>query len=101
MGSKTNNNEETQVESKVKRPSKYKVFLLNDDFTPMDFVVKILMTIFNKDQAEAQVIMMNVHHKQKGLAGIYVKDIAEDKVSQVHVLAKSSGYPLKCIMEKE
>jgi ATP-dependent Clp protease adaptor protein ClpS len=82
-------------------PSKYKVYLLNDDYTPMDFVVDILMNIFHKSYEEAEKIMLEVHKKDKGLCGIYTYEIAETKVSQVIKNARDNGYPLKAIMEEE
>ena len=82
-------------------PSKYKVYLLNDDYTPMDFVVDILMKIFHKSYEEAEKIMLEVHKKDKGLCGVYTYEIAETKVSQVIKNARDNGYPLKAIMEEE
>jgi len=79
----------------------YKVYLLNDDYTTMDFVVYILEKIFHKSRLEATKIMLYVHHHGKGLAGVYPKDIAETKVEQVHFLARSAGFPLRCTIEKE
>lgn len=87
--------------TKTVEPDLYKVFLLNDDYTTMDFVVYILMTIFNKSEVEATKIMLHVHNHGKGLAGIYIKDIAESKVKAVHELAQKNGFPLKCCLEKE
>lgn len=81
-------------------PKKYKVFLLNDDYTSMDFVVDILMTIFRKTYTEANAIMLEVHQKGLGLCGVYLYEIAETKVNQVANLARESGFPLKAIMEE-
>ena len=86
---------------KVKRPKQYKVILLNDDYTSMDFVVMVLETIFRKSPAEAVQIMLSVHHKGSGLCGIYPKEIAEAKVVAVHRKAKESGFPLKATIEEE
>jgi ATP-dependent Clp protease adaptor protein ClpS len=86
---------------RARRPSLYKVFLLNDDYTAMDFVVFILEKVFQKAPAEAMQIMLHVHRKGVGMAGIYTREIAETKVAEVHELARGSEYPLKCIMEKE
>ncbi|MBF0308044.1 MAG: ATP-dependent Clp protease adapter ClpS [Magnetococcales bacterium] len=92
--------EETLTRTRVKEPSLFKVVLLNDDFTPMDFVVDLLMGLFQKSEEEATTIMLNIHHKGQGLCGIYTRDIAETKVNQVHALARNADHPLKCRMEK-
>ncbi len=81
-------------------PKMYKVYLLNDDYTSMDFVVDILMTIFHKSYQEAERIMRDIHKKDKGLCGVYSFEIAETKVMQVHKLAREQGFPLKSIMEE-
>jgi ATP-dependent Clp protease adaptor protein ClpS len=86
---------------RTRKPSLYRVFLLNDDYTTMDFVVFILEKVFQKVPAEATQIMLHVHKKGIGLAGIYTREIAETKVTEVHELARGSEFPLKCIMEKE
>jgi len=86
---------------KIKYPKKYKVFILNDDYTSMDFVVDILMSVFHKSYEQAESIMLEVHKHDKGLCGIYSHEIAETKVIQVLSKAKDSGFPLKAIMEKE
>lgn len=95
--------EKIDLEEKLKlfKPPLYKVYILNDDYTTMDFVVHILEKIFNKNKVEATQIMLYVHNNGKGLAGIYPKDIAETKVSQVHHLARKAGFPLRCAIEKE
>jgi ATP-dependent Clp protease adaptor protein ClpS len=90
-----------KTRQKTTRPSKYKVFLLNDDYTTMEFVVEILENIFGKSKVEATQVMLHVHRNGKGLAGIYTRDIAETKIAQVHQLARDNGFPLKCDMEKE
>ncbi|HIP54417.1 MAG TPA: ATP-dependent Clp protease adaptor ClpS [Sulfurimonas autotrophica] len=82
-------------------PKKYFVYLLNDDYTPMDFVVDILMSIFHKTYEEAQNIMLEVHKKERGLCGIYTYEIAETKIRQVIRKAKDNGFPLKATMEEE
>ncbi len=79
----------------------YKVYLLNDDYTTMEFVVEVLERVFGKGKVEATRIMLHVHRNGKGLAGVYARDIAETKISQVHNLARDNGFPLKCDMEKE
>lgn len=85
----------------VVEPELYRVYLLNDDYTTMDFVVHVLMSIFDKSRLEATSIMLHVHRHGKGLAGIYTKEIAETKVAQVESLARSHGFPLKCTIEKD
>lgn len=93
----------TEIEKKqvLKEPSMYKVLLLNDDYTSMDFVVDILTTVFHKSVEEAVQIMMNVHKNGSGLCGVYTYEIAETKVETVHSLAEENGYPLRSTMEKE
>ena len=85
---------------RLKRPSMYKVILLNDDFTPMDFVVDVLCRFFQKTDDDATTIMLNVHQKGKGLCGIYPLGLAESKVMQVNNFSNNNGHPLKSIMEK-
>lgn len=79
----------------------YRVLLLNDDYTPMEFVVSILQAFFNKDAQEAMQIMLQVHHNGVGECGIYTYEIAETKVSQVMDHARKNQHPLQCIMEKK
>jgi ATP-dependent Clp protease adaptor protein ClpS len=86
---------------KVKKPRMYRVLLLNDDYTTMDFVVSILETIFQKSPAEATKVMLHVHNRGSGLCGVYTKEIAETKVEMVHNRAKDEGYPLRCSIEPE
>jgi ATP-dependent Clp protease adaptor protein ClpS len=85
----------------AKKPSLYKVFLLNDDYTPMEFVVMILETFFNKSREDATRIMMHVHRKGMGLCGVYPFDVAETKVTQVLLAARQAQHPLQATMEKE
>lgn len=85
----------------VKEPELYKVVMLNDNYTTMEFVVEILINIFGKTEAEARKIMLAIHKQGRGVAGIYVYDIALSKVEQVERKAKSKGFPLKCVVEKE
>ena len=87
--------------TEVKRPPLYKVLLLNDNYTTMEFVVMALENIFNKNHATAERIMLSVHHQGMGIAGVYVKDIAEMKCDAVHKLAAAQGFPLRCAMEPE
>ncbi|WP_455757672.1 ATP-dependent Clp protease adaptor ClpS [Sulfurimonas sp.] len=97
----THTDYELSEEVIVKHPKKYKVFILNDDYTSMDFVVDILMSVFHKTYEQAQSIMLEVHKKEKGLCGIYTYEIAETKVMQVIKKAQDSGFPLKAVMEEE
>ena len=90
-----------EEKTRLKQPKLYRVILLNDDYTSMDFVVSILETIFQKSPAEATKIMMAVHNKGSGVCGLYPKQIAEAKVELVHVRAKEEGFPLRCAMEPE
>lgn len=87
--------------AEYEEPPMYRVLLLNDDYTPMDFVVEILREIFHKDRPEAERIMLNVHRKGAGLCGIYTYEIAETKVTRVRAKAKEAGFPLRCMMEPE
>ena len=85
---------------KVKSPDMYRVILLNDHYTPMDFVVNVLRTVFHKNPIEATKIMLEVHRKGRGTAGVYVYDIASTKIRQVSQMAKLEEYPLRCTMER-
>ncbi len=91
----------TRPKPTIKRPSLYKVLLLNDDFTPMDFVVLILRRFFHKSEPDANQIMLDVHNNGSGLAGIYTFEQAETKVYQVNEFARTHRHPLKCVMERE
>lgn len=91
----------TKVKPETKKPSMYKVFLLNDDYTPMEFVVQILEGVFNKSREEATRIMLHVHQKGLGLCGVYTYEVAETKVGQVLSAARQAQHPLQCTMEKE
>ena len=91
----------TKSETRTKRPPLYKVILLNDDYTPMEFVVEILKSVFYKDHAEATRIMLHVHQNGMGVAGVYPYEVAETKTRTVEELARQGEYPLKCVMEKE
>lgn len=85
----------------TRQPDLYKVLLLNDDYTTMDFVVEVLESIFNKQPAEAFRIMMAVHTQGKGLCGVYPHEVAETKVESVIGLAREHGFPLRAAMEPE
>ena len=87
-------------EEKLKTPSLYQVIILNDDFTPQDYVVHVLMTFFKKTREIATQLMLEVHQKGQGIAGVFTKEIAETKSAQVNEYSKSNQYPLKCIIEK-
>ena len=84
----------------TKEPEEFRVLLLNDDFTTMEFVVSVLITIFHKNIPEATRLMLDVHKKGKATVGVYGYDIAVTKINQVHQLARQNGFPLKCTMEK-
>lgn len=86
---------------KTKKPDLYKVLLLNDDYTPMEFVIHILERFFNKNKQESTDIMMHVHRRGVGVCGIFTYEIAETKVAQVMDYARANEQPLQCIMEKE
>jgi ATP-dependent Clp protease adaptor protein ClpS len=91
----------TKTRPKTKKPSLYKVLLLNDDFTPMEFVVLVLQRFFNKGQDDATRIMLHVHQKGVGICGVYTYEVAETKVTQVMDFSRQNGHPLQCTMEKE
>jgi ATP-dependent Clp protease adaptor protein ClpS len=86
---------------KTKKPSMYRVLLLNDDYTPMEFVVHVLERFFNKSREAATEIMLHVHHRGVGVCGVYTYEVAETKVSQVIDFARRHQHPLQCTMEKE
>ena len=90
-----------RTRQQTKEPELFKVLLLNDDYTTMDFVVEILESIFNKPPAEAFRIMMQVHTQGRGLCGVYPLEIAETKVATVEDRARDNGFPLKALLEKE
>jgi len=87
-------------EHEVKEPSMYRVVLLNDDYTPQDFVVKILISIFHKKPIEATQIMLDVHKKGKATVGVFTYDIGMTKIDQVSREARKEGYPLRSVLEK-
>ena len=91
----------TQTRVRTKKPSLYRVLLLNDDYTPMEFVVYILERFFNRSREQATRIMLHVHQKGVGLCGVYTFEVAETKVAQVLDLAKRHEHPLQCVMEKD
>lgn len=89
-----------EARPKLKQPSLYRVVLINDDFTPMEFVVDILETIFGMERTRATQVMLEVHTKGKGVCGVYNFEIAETKVAQVMGIAKQHQHPLLCTMEE-
>ncbi len=91
----------TKSRTETKKPSLYRVLLLNDDYTPMEFVVFVLERFFNKSIEEATQIMLHVHQHGVGLCGVFTFEVAETKVAQVMDLARRNEHPLQCIMEKE
>jgi ATP-dependent Clp protease adaptor protein ClpS len=90
---------ESVVDVTLKRPQLYKVVLLNDDFTPMPFVVDVLVDVFNKSLSEARALTLEVHEKGRGIAGVFTKEIAEQKVDDTITVASHYGHPLKAISE--
>jgi len=92
--------QEMEQRSDIKPPSMYEVILLNDDFTPMDFVEDVLMQFFAKNEAQSQNITMQVHVQGRGICGTYPKDIAESKALQVESYSRQYNHPLQCIAEK-
>ena len=92
---------EDEIQEELEEPPLYRVLLHNDDYTTMQFVVEVLMAVFNKSMEEATRIMLNVHERGVGICGVYPFEIAETKVDTVDTLARENGFPLKCSMEKE
>ncbi len=90
-----------KTKPQVKRPPLYRVLLLNDDYTPMEFVIHVLERFFNKSRDEATQIMLHVHHNGVGECGTYTYEVAETKVTQVMDFAKKHQHPLQCVMEKK
>ena len=91
----------TRTRTRTKRPSMYRVLLLNDDYTPMEFVVYVLERYFNKSREQATQIMLHVHNHGVGVCGVFTYEVAETKVAQVLDLARRNEHPLQCTMEKE
>lgn len=89
-----------KIKEQLHEPSKYHIYLLNDDYTPMDFVVEVLSRFFNMNFEQATDIMFTIHYEGKGLCGTFTADIAETKVDQVTRFAFENQHPLKCVMEK-
>ena len=91
----------TKARPKTQRPSLYKVLLLNDDYTPMEFVILVLERFFAKSREDATRIMLHVHHNGVGICGVFTFEVAETKVAQVVEFARQNQHPLQCTMEKE
>ncbi len=89
-----------EVKPEVKKPSMYRVVLLNDDYTPMDFVVAVLIMFFGMDQEKATQVMLSVHTQGKGVCGVFTKDVAETKAAIVTQYARDNSHPLLCEVEK-
>lgn len=90
----------TRTERKLKKPKLYKVLLHNDDYTTMEFVVYILQGVFHRSETDATQIMLHVHQHGIGVAGVYTREVAESRVTQVEALARAQEFPLRCSMEE-
>jgi ATP-dependent Clp protease adaptor protein ClpS len=88
-----------EPEAKLRRPSRWQVVVLNDDFTPMDFVVRVLMEVFDLPYPAATLIMYSIHHRGQGVAGLYSREIAETKKAEMEHQAQSEGHPLRAILQ--
>src|SRR3989339_1552512 len=91
---------EVRSDQDIREPKLYRVILVNDDYTTMDFVIEILIVVFHKPAAEATRIMLDVHKNGKGFCGVYTYDIATTKIDRVHQLARRREFPLKCSLEE-
>lgn len=91
---------DSEQENEIVMPRMYRVLLHNDDYTTMDFVVEVLMSVFHKPAAEATKIMLDVHKKGQGVCGIYSYDIASTKIARVHCISRQREFPLRCSMEE-
>ncbi len=100
-GPETENHLVSRTKDQTREPAMYKVLLLNDDYTSMEFVVEILINIFHKAIEDATAVMLKIHRQGVGLGGVYTRDVAETKIEQVHSLAREKDFPLRCIMERE
>ena len=89
----------TETKPKLQRPSLYRVLILNDDYTPMEFVVAVIQEFFSKDLETATQIMLKIHLDGKGVCGVFSKDVAATKVDQVSEAARKNGHPLQCVSE--
>jgi len=100
-GSKFDTGTNARTKPKTQRPNLYRVLLLNDDYTPMEFVVLVLQDVFNKTREDAMHIMLHVHNKGVGECGVYPYEVAETKVTRVMDTARKNQHPLQCVMEKQ
>jgi len=100
-GGGTDSGTVTKTRTKTKRPSLYRVLLLNDDYTPMEFVVLVLQDVFNKTREDAMQVMLHVHQKGVGECGVFPFEVAETKVTRVMDTARKNQHPLQCVMEKQ
>ena len=90
----------TRTERRLQKPKMYKVLLLNDDYTTMEFVVYVLQGVFHRSETDAMQIMLHVHKHGVGVAGVYTREVAESRIAQVEALARSHDFPLRCSMEE-
>ncbi|RME86191.1 MAG: ATP-dependent Clp protease adapter ClpS [Zetaproteobacteria bacterium] len=90
-----------RTRTRMRRPPMYRVIMLNDDYTPMDFVVGILMAIFQHPRPRAEALMWKVHTEGAAVVGVYPRDIAESKIMRTHQASRAAGHPLRCIMERD
>ena len=88
-------------EPQLQRPPMYRVVMLNDDFTPMDFVIDVLVRFFHKSEETAHGLMMQIHQKGSARCGVFTRDLAETKTQQVETASRTSGHPLRCIIERD
>lgn len=88
------------IEEEIKEPKKFRVVMHNDDYTTMDFVVRVLMAVFKKSLEQATRLMLQIHKQGKAVCGVYTEEVAETKVSAVESMARNEGFPLKCSMEE-
>ncbi len=100
-GGGSNTSVATKTRPKTKKPSMYKVLILNDDYTPMEFVVMMLESVFHKSKEDATRVMLHVHQRGVGICGVYSYDVAETKVAQVLELARRNEHPLQATMERD
>ncbi|MCL1954874.1 MAG: ATP-dependent Clp protease adapter ClpS [Spirochaetes bacterium] len=99
MEPRIKNKPASKKNEKIKEPEEFKVILLNDHYTTMEFVVEVLMVIFHKNIIDANRIMLDVHRKGRGVVGVYTWDIASTKTEQVHIAARANEFPLRCVVE--